>query len=228
MNQPNENNLKVYLGDTPAGEKVYLDFNEVSHLIIVGSPAAGKSVTIHRMINDLSSQSTPEQVGFVLFDPKKVELCVWRDLPNLIMPIATDREEGRERIEKVNAIMQDRLSGLTSKEQHIFVIIDELADFVVGENSGKIDNVLSSILEVGSAANIHLLAASQAPTGLFKSKKLSFSAFPYRLIGRFYSKVDSRRFLGNSDATELHSGDMFLLTPTEKTRLHIPFFVKDA
>lgn len=219
--------LRIYLGDSVAKEKVYLDFNQISHLIIAGTVAAGKTIAIHRMIDELSSHCAPEQVGFVLIDPKYVEMRMWCDLPHLVFPIAMGRKNGQAAIETLYGIMQERIAGHAPTTRHIFVMIDELADFVVGESADKTIDYLSEVLETGSKVNIHLIGATQGPSWFSKPNKLSFSSFPYRLVGRFFNKMDSKRFLGNGDASELHSGDMFLLTPTEKTRLHIPFFVKD-
>jgi len=223
MQKLKENNLSIYLGDKAAGEKVYLDFNKYPHLIAVGNVGSGKSEALHRIIEELSKNCSPEEAQFILIDPKTIDYDVWKDLPHLLSPVNKGVEAGRVAIDSAYLLMQKRISGRAGKESPIFIFIDEVVDLVIGDGKEKTIDEVNAILADGAAANIHLIVATQGPMWVFGPDKLTYEAFPYRLVGRMWSKDDSKLYLGNEDATTLDgfSGEMILATPTEQTHLHV-------
>lgn len=217
------NNLSVYLGDTATGERVYLDFDKYPHLIAAGNTGSGKSEALHRIIEELSKNCAPEQEKFILIDPKMIELDLWAGLPHLLSPVNKGVEAGRAAIDSAYLLMQERIAGRAEKDTPIFIFIDEAADLVIGDEKQKPLEEINAILADGAAANIHLIVATQGPMWVFGPDKLTYEAFPYRLIGRMWDKRDSKRYLGNEDATKLAglSGEMILATPTEQTLVHV-------
>ena len=109
MNQLNT--MIAYLGDTATGEKVYLDFNKYPHLIAIGNTGSGKSEALHRIIEELSKNCSPEEAKFILIDPKTTEYDVWKDLPHLLAPVNKDVKAGRVAIDSAYLLMQERLAG---------------------------------------------------------------------------------------------------------------------
>ena len=223
MNQPNENNLSVHLGVTPAGEKVYLDFDKCPHLIAVGNVGSGKSEALHRIIEELSKNCSPERAKFILIDPKMVELDLWAGLPHLLSPVNKGVEAGCAAIKSAYRLMQERIAGRAEKDALLFIFIDEVVDLVIGDGKQKPLDEINAILTDGAAVNIRLIAATQAPWNVFYEGGVDLEAVSYRLIGRMWDKRDSKRYLGNEDATKLAglSGEMILASPTEQKLIHI-------
>jgi len=223
MSKSNEVRLSVYLGDTTAGEKVYLDFNKYPHLIAVGNTGSGKSEALHRIIEELSKNCSPERAKFILIDPKMIELDLWAGLPHLLTPVNKGVKAGRVAIESAYQLMQERIAGRAGKDAPLFIFIDEVVDLVLGDGKEKTIDEVNAILEGGAAVNIRLIAATQAPWNVFYEGGVNLEAFSYRLIGRMWDKRDSKRYLGNEDATKLEGfrGEMILATPTEQTLVHV-------
>ena len=223
MKQNHFASSQIHFGDTAAGDKIYLDFDKYPHLIAVGNTGSGKSEALHRIIEELSKNCSPERAKFILIDPKMVELDLWAGLPHLLTPVNKGVEAGRAAIESAHQLMQERIAGRAEKDAPLFIFIDEVVDLVIGDGKEKTIDEVNAILSCGAAVNVHLIAATQAPWHVFYEGGVDLEAFSYRLIGRMWDKRDSKRYLGNEDATKLEGfrGEMILASPTEQTLVHV-------
>lgn len=222
MAQQNGIDLKVYLGNDGAGEKVYLDFEKVPHLLAFGGVGAGKTEALCRIIDELARHNAPKAVRFLLIDPKMVDFEDFLDDLHLFAPIARKPYDCKRALETAHDLMTARLAGKAPKDTHLFVVVDELADLLLGDASGENLEIITAIVQGEAGANVHFLAATQVVGGSVV-KKIPYDLFSSRLIGRMYDKKDSKRYLGDDEATQLPgcSGEMILLTSTERTRLHV-------
>jgi S-DNA-T family DNA segregation ATPase FtsK/SpoIIIE len=205
------------------------------HLLIAGSTGSGKSVAINGILASLLLQAKPSQVRLMLVDPKKVELSVYNDIPHLITPVVSDPKKAALGLKKVVAEMDRRFKLLaqegvrnidgynrlvtkrdeatkgvvSQKMPYLVVIIDELADLMMTSSvSGDVENAIVRIAQLGRAAGIHMIVATQRPsvdiiTGLIKAN------VPSRMAFAVSSGVDSRTILdGNGAEKLLGRGDM--------------------
>jgi len=222
--------LKVHLGNDATGEKVYLDFDKYPHLISVGSSGCGKSLALHRMIDELCKNNSPEQVRLFLIDSKvrefppiEGEFSVWKESPHLFAPVVRGAEAGREAMTSLCRLVRERIEGRAPKDSHLFVFIDEVWDMVREEGNQECVDAINTLVKEGAKANVHLVMVTLMTRLVFAPNRVSYEVFPYRLVGRMGLKHDSYRYLGNEDATMLYGlcGDMILATPTDQTRLRV-------
>ncbi len=219
--------LTVGLGKDITGVPIIADLTKMPHLLIAGATGAGKSVCLNTIITSMLYKTGPEQVRFMMIDPKVVELSVYNGIPQLLMPVLTDprkaalalknmvREMGRRYdlfaqlgIRDINAyhemvIKEENLEKLP----YIVVVIDELADLML-VSPGEVEDSIARLAQMSRAAGIHLIVATQRPsvdvlTGIIKANITSRIAFTVS------SQVDSRTILDMSGAEKLLGrGDM--------------------
>jgi S-DNA-T family DNA segregation ATPase FtsK/SpoIIIE len=231
--------LTIALGKDISGNPVCTDLRKMPHLLIAGSTGSGKSIFLHCAILSLIYKSTPDNIRFLMIDPKRIELSVYEDIPYLIHPVVLEpklatkalrwavREMERRyalfeeysvrNLESFNEQFEERLP-------YIVVIIDELADLMV-VSSKEVETLLTRLAQMARAAGIHLLVATQRPsvdviTGLIKAN------FPARISFQVTSKVDSRTILDVQGAERLlGAGDMLFLPPgsSHLQRIHGPY-----
>ena len=227
--------LVVPIGRGVTSGVVKVDLTKMPHLLIAGSTGSGKSVAINGILASILLQAKPSQVRLMLVDPKKVELSVYNDIPHLITPVVSDpkkaalglkkvvaemdrrfkllAEEGVRNIDGYNKLMKKRdetEKGVASQKlPYLVVIIDELADLMMTSSvSGDVENAIVRIAQLGRAAGIHMIVATQRPsvdiiTGLIKAN------VPSRMAFAVSSGVDSRTILdGNGAEKLLGRGDM--------------------
>ncbi len=219
--------LTVALGKDITGIAVIADLTKMPHLLIAGATGAGKSVCLNTIITSILYKAGPEQVRFMMIDPKVVELSIYNGIPHLLMPVVTDprkaslalrnmvREMGRRydlfarlgvrEIGTYNELaMKDEELELLS---YIVVIIDELADLML-VSPGEVEDSIARLAQMSRAAGIHLLVATQRPsvdvlTGIIKANITSRIAFTVS------SQFDSRTILDMAGAEKLLGrGDM--------------------
>ena len=238
--------LTLALGKDISGSAYMADLARMPHLLVAGATGTGKSVSVNSMILSVLYKATPEDVRFLMVDPKMLELSAYEGIPHLLAPVITDpkraagalrsvvsemgkrykamSERGAKNIEKYNQMLDDASdadNGAHKRLPLIVVIIDELADLMM--TSGKdVEECLVRLSQMARAAGIHLMVATQRPsvdvvTGLIKTN------FPARIAFQLPSKTDSRTILDAGGAeTLLGQGDMLFLPPgtSKLQRIH--------
>lgn len=230
------------LGKDITGEIVWVDLGTLPHLLIGGATGSGKSVCINSIIISILYRSFPNEVKFLLIDPKTVELVDYTGIPHLIFPTIIDLkqanlalewvvQEVRRRYEKFN---QSGVRDITTfnlergKERgeiipYLVVIIDELADLMMLAGA-KLEKIICRIAQLARATGIHLIVATQRPsvdviTGLIKAN------FPSRISFSVPSQVDSRTILDTTGAEKLVGNGDMLYSPVEASK---PFRVQGS
>ena len=192
------------VGKDIGGELVVCDLEKVPHLLIAGQTGSGKSAGLNSLIVSLLYKSSPDDLRFILIDPKRVEFSKFRGMPHLLFEKTitepgealnalkwADKEMNRRytvlqkyacsKLAEYNS-MPDVKSGKIGKLPHIVIIIDELANLMQSSVSGEIESKISSIAALARAAGIHLIVATQRPsadviTGTIKANLTSRIAF---------------------------------------------------
>jgi S-DNA-T family DNA segregation ATPase FtsK/SpoIIIE len=215
--------LNIVLGKTISGKTVIADLSGMPHLLIAGATGAGKSVCVNIIITSILFSKTPDEVKFLMIDPKVVELSHYNGIPHLVLPVVTDPQkaaialnwvvkEMEERYEKFAKTATRDLKSYNNKfpdkkMPQIVVVIDELADLMMVAPK-QVENSIARIAQKARAAGIHLIVATQRPsvdviTGLIKAN------IPSRISFAVSSSVDSRTILDEGGAEKLiGKGDM--------------------
>lgn len=248
--------LTLALGKDVSGSPYVADLARMPHLLVAGATGTGKSVSVNAMILSLLYKATPEDVRFLMVDPKMLELSAYEGIPHLITPVITDpkkaagalksivnemgrryrmlAEKGAKNIDQFNRLVEDGKAGVDGKgEGHkklpmIVVIIDELADLMM--TSGKeVEECLVRLSQMARASGIHLLIATQRPS-VDVVTGLIKTNFPARIAFQLPSRTDSRTVLDAGGAeTLLGEGDMLFLPPaTSKLQRIHGAFVSEA
>jgi DNA segregation ATPase FtsK/SpoIIIE and related proteins len=237
--QDKSQKLLVGLGRTISGEEVQVELNKMPHLLVAGSTGSGKSVCINTIIVSILLRATPDEVKFLMVDPKKVELNVYNDIPHLLAPVVTNPKKAAVALRKVVSIMEERyeifadafvrnLEGYNSyaeendleKLPYIVVIIDELSDLMVVA-AKEVEESIMRLAQMARAAGIHMVVATQRPsvdviTGIIKSN------IPSRIAFAVSSQIDSRTILDMSGAEKLvGKGDMLYLPAGEAMPIRV-------
>lgn len=224
-------NLKLALGKDIAGVPVIADLAKMPHLLIAGATGSGKTVCVNTIITSLLFNSTPDEVKFIMIDPKRVELAVFNELPHLLSPVVTDAKKVASTLDWVVGEMDSRYElfakvgvrnidlynekfGKDPKEKlpYIIIIIDELADLMMVAQS-DVEGAITRLAQLSRAVGIHIIIATQRPsvdviTGVIKAN------FPARISFKVASKVDSRTVLDINGADKLLGrGDMLFVEP---------------
>lgn len=221
-----KNNLFVVLGKDVAGTAWLYDLTRMPHLLVAGATNSGKSVCLNSIIVSLLYQNNPDELRFIMVDPKRVELPTYNGIPHLLTPVITDvnktinalkwcLNEMERRYDVLNKAGKRNIQSynLVAKEKmpYIVFIIDELADFMM--TSGKeMEASIIRLAQMSRAIGIHLILATQRPsvdviTGLIKAN------VPTRIAFSVASLVDSKTILDSSGAEKLlGQGDMLFMT----------------
>jgi len=237
--QDKSKKLLVGLGRTIDGSEVQIEINKMPHLLVAGATGSGKSVCVNTIIMSILLRATPDEVKFLMIDPKKVELNVYNDIPHLLAPVVTNPKKAAVALRKVVAIMDERyeifadafvrnMEGYNEYARkndleempYIVVIIDELSDLMVVA-SKEVEESIMRLAQMARAAGIHMIVATQRPsvdviTGVIKSN------IPSRIAFAVSSQVDSRTILDGSGAEKLvGKGDMLYLSAGENKPLRV-------
>jgi len=237
-----ETKLLFPLGKDIAGETIWVDLGSLPHLLIGGATGSGKSICINSIIISILYRAFPDEVKFLLIDPKTVELVDYIGIPHLIFPTITDVkqanyalewvvEEVRKRYEKFNrsGVRNIESFNLKMKKEeeetipYLVVIIDELADLMMLAGA-KLEKIICRIAQLARATGVHLIVATQRPsvdviTGLIKAN------FPSRLSFAVPSQIDSRTILDTTGAEKLVGNGDMLYSPVEASK---PFRVQGS
>lgn len=221
--------LTVVLGRDITGHPRMADLTRMPHLLIAGATNSGKSVCINSLICSILMRATPQQVKFLMVDPKRVELSLFQSIPHLIAPVAYDAKHAagllrwtiREMEQRYqmfadkgvrNIIGFNEISRMEGVEElpYIVIIIDELADLMM-QAAAEFEASICRIAQLARATGIHLVVATQRPsvnviTGTIKAN------IPSRIAFAVASQVDSRTILDMNGAERLvGQGDMLFL-----------------
>jgi DNA segregation ATPase FtsK/SpoIIIE-like protein len=217
-----KSNTHVALGKDVTGRPHLTDVTKLPHLLVAGSTGSGKSVCLNSIIMSLLFQNSPDELKFILIDPKRVELPVYNGLPHLLTPVITDVQKTVNSLKWAIREMDKRFDILSKvgsrdiasynnahqeKLPYIVIIVDELADLMVS-NSSEVEAVVIRLAQMARAVGIHLVLATQRPsvdviTGLIKAN------IPGRIAFAVASLMDSRTILDCSGAEKLLGrGDM--------------------
>ncbi len=240
--------LTLGLGMLINGNTFVSDLSAMPHLLIAGATGSGKSVAINCLICSILYKATPEQVRFIMIDPKRLELGLYADIPHLLTPIVTDPKQASNALNWAVKQMEERYKllaaqGVRNITQYnrlidklpepaegeepleklplIVVVVDELADLMM--TAGKeVEASLTRLAQMARAIGIHLILATQRPS-VDVITGLIKANFPSRISFRVSSKIDSRTVLdGNGAEQLLGQGDMLFLSPrtSRPMRLH--------
>jgi S-DNA-T family DNA segregation ATPase FtsK/SpoIIIE len=220
----NSGKLSIGLGVDIGGEVVVADLSKMPHLLVAGSTGSGKSVCINTMIMSVLYKAFPNEVKFIMIDPKMVELSMYNGIPHLMAPVVTEAKKASGVLHMVVIEMERRYKlfaearvrelqkyneQLTEGEPlpHIVVIIDELADLMMVAPV-EVEDSICRLAQMARATGIHLVVATQRPsvdviTGLIKAN------IPSRIAFAVSSQIDSRTILDGAGAERLLGrGDM--------------------
>ena len=228
-----EAKVPILIGEKIGGEPIVVDLYRMSHLLIGGRTGAGKSVWVNSMIYSLISRYSPEEVRFVMIDPKVMELQGYNNIPHMLAPVihnvndviraldwlVNEMKNRFQKFEEQNVINIGRFNKkikngeIAGESLPIIVcIIDELADLMM-INPRKIEILLVRLAQLGKSAGIHLIVATNHPTHDVLSE-LMISNFPSRIAFKVTSPKESRLILNFPDAEYLAGfGDMLYLMP---------------
>lgn len=236
--------LTVGLGLNVAGEPVIADIGKMPHILIAGTTGSGKSVCIHSFIATILYRATPDEVKFILVDPKRVELTQYNGIPHLLTPVIVEPDKVLSALKWAISEMDRRyklfaelgvrnidayneLSGFAAMP-YIVIIIDELADIILF-SPADVEDAICRIAQMARATGIHLILSTQRPsvdvlTGLIKAN------IPCRIAFNVSSQVDSRVIIDMPGAEKLLGrGDMLFIPPDQAKPTRIQgTFVSDG
>ena len=220
--------LSIGLGNDIYGNPVIVDLSKMPHLLIAGATGSGKSVCLNTIIVSILFKSRPDEVKFLLIDPKYVELNTYNGIPHLLSPVISDKKKASVALKKMVKEMEDRYERFAregvrdivsynelAKRQgdslkilpYIVVVIDELADIMMVAPH-DVEDAIARLAQMARAAGIHLVIATQRPsvnviTGVIKANITTRIAFAVS------SNADSRVILDMGGAEKLiGQGDM--------------------
>ena len=242
--------LTIALGKTIDGLNYVADLAKMPHLLIAGATGAGKSVGVNSLVVSILYKARPDQVKFIMVDPKRLELGLYADIPHLATPIITDPKRAAVSLKWAVHEMERRYKDLAgygvrnidgynaevkrrndleqwddNGEPHkplpyIVIIIDELADLMMV--AGKdVEDSITRLAQMARAVGIHLVLATQRPS-VDVITGLIKANFPARISFRVSSKVDSRTIIdANGAECLLGKGDMLFLPPASSQVIRV-------
>ncbi len=225
--------LPISLGVKIDGTPVFADLAKMPHLLVAGATGSGKSVGLNAFIISLIKRKKPNELKFVMIDPKRIEFSVYNDQKYMLMPVITDNSDASEalqflvdemnkRYEKLEKSLTKNIEEYNEKEggmPYIVAIVDEFSDLVLSDKT--VEKKIQILAQKARAAGIHLVLATQRPsvdvvTGSIKAN------FPSRMAFKTASGVDSKTILDTTGAEDLVGrGDaLFLAGNGELSRIH--------
>ncbi len=223
--QQSEKPLLVSLGKSIAGKSFFANLAKAPHMLIAGATGSGKSVTIHAIIASLLFRNSPEDLKFIMIDPKRVELTLYNKIPHLLTPVITEPKKAilalkwaaKEMSRRYDILEKNSMRDIDSyhknKEEdaegmpYIVIVLDELAD-IMQSYPRELEAAIVRLAQMSRAVGIHLILSTQRPsvnviTGLIKAN------VPTRVALQVSSQIDSRTILDASGAEKLlGAGDM--------------------
>ena len=229
--------LSVALGKDIFGHPKASNLAKMPHVLIAGATGAGKSVMINSMICSILFNASPNEVQFIMIDPKMVELTSYDGIPHLIAPVVSNPKKAAFALRNAVGIMEERYRLLAERKvrniesynklmkkmvqegasdvapmPYLVIVIDELADLMILAQN-EVEDSITRLAQLSRAVGIHLMIATQRPstnviTGIIKAN------LPVRISFQVASKIDSRVVLDANGAEQLlGKGDMLYLPP---------------
>jgi S-DNA-T family DNA segregation ATPase FtsK/SpoIIIE len=242
--------LTLALGKTIHGEPYHADLATMPHLLIAGSTGTGKSVGLNSMLTSILYRATPDDVRFIMVDPKRLELGMYDEIPHLLTPVVVDPKKASNALRWAVREMEERYKTLAAEgvrniEQYnrnirtalaegrpaddpespkplpfIVVVIDELADLMMVAGN-EVEESIARLAQMARAVGIHLILATQRPS-VDVITGLIKANLPSRISFRVSSKIDSRTILdGNGAEQLLGKGDMLFLPPASARHIRL-------
>ena len=221
-----QSKLRLAIGRDVSGMPVIDDLEGMPHLLIAGATGSGKSVGMNTFLLSLLYQNSPQDLKFIMVDPKRVELTPFNGIPHLLTPVITDSEKAHSSLKWAVAEMNRRYQHFAAKGyknikeynaaeerplHRIVIVIDELADLMMQANKKETESLICRIAQMARAVGMHLIIATQRPsvdviTGVIKAN------IPTRIAFTVTSGVDSRTIIDGVGAEDLLGmGDMLYL-----------------
>ncbi len=220
--------LPMVFGKDMEGKPILVDLAKLPHLLVAGATGSGKSVFINGLLTSLASTRSPQQVQFLLIDPKMVEFTMYTGLPHLISPPVTDPKRAALTLRKLVVEMEKRYQrfadeGVRNLLQYnrnhpqdqmpyIVTVIDEYADLMVIARA-DVEETVQRLTQMGRAAGLHLILGTQRPsvdvvTGVIKSNLPSRVAFHLLSVYDFKTVMDTGgpHLLGGGDGICMLNG----------------------
>ncbi len=248
-----DSKLVMGLGKTISGEPCAADLAKMPHLLVAGATGAGKSVCLNSLICSILFKATPDEVRFIMVDPKVVELMMYNDIPHLLVPVITEPKKAAEALKWAVAEMESRYQRLAklgvrnlsdynaklvrsqAEEEeegvepekplaYLVLVIDEFADLMLTAPA-EVETSLMSLAQKSRAVGIHIILATQRPSVNVITGVIKAN-FPSRIAFQVASKTDSRTILDLNGAERLLGmGDMLFLPSGqgEPIRVHGAF-----
>ena len=222
-----KSNLTFAIGKNISGDVMVGNISKLPHLLVAGTTGSGKSVCLNSLILSLMYKATPDEVKFIMIDPKMVEFKIYNGIPHLLIPVVTEAKKAAGALQWAVTEMMKRyrlFSDIGARDlatynemikdtdtpfmPQIVVIIDELADLMMIA-AKEVEESICRVAQMGRAAGVHLVIATQSPradviTGLMKAN------IPSRIALKVASSLESRIILDAGGAADklVGNGDM--------------------
>lgn len=239
--QNSDKPLLVALGRDIAGKPHYANIAKMPHLLIAGATGAGKSVTVHDLIVSLLYRKGPQELRFVMVDPKRVELTLYNDIPHLLTPVITDPKKAilalkwlaKEMDRRYDILEAEKVRDIGSYHENVFepaqkkqldddttgpepmpyivAFIDEMADLMTAYPR-ELEAAIVRLAQMSRAVGIHLVLSTQRPSVQVITGLIKAN-IPSRIALQVSSQIDSRTILDMGGAEKLlGAGDMLFLS----------------
>lgn len=239
--QNSEKPLLMSLGKGISGMSYFANLAKSPHMLIAGATGSGKSVTIHAVITSLLYRNSPDNLKFIMVDPKRVELTLYNKIPHLLTPVITDAKKSilalkwaaKEMDRRYDLLQGHSLQNIESYHKnvvepqikkakigdgdpietmpYIVIVIDELAD-IMQSYPRELESAIVRLAQMSRAVGIHLILSTQRPS-VNVITGLIKANIPTRIALQVASQIDSRTILDMSGAEKLlGAGDMLYLS----------------
>ena len=220
--------LGIVLGEDVGGRVLAYDIGKMPHILIAGTTGSGKSIFIHNILFSILFRATPQEVKFIIVDPKRVEMSHYEGIPHLLTPVVTDLDKAPsvfrwavDEVERRYKLFEQakvrNIEGYNEKSgiqvmPYIVIVVDELGEIMVRDPAG-VEKSIIRLAQLARATGVHLVLAVQRPsadiiTGLIKAN------IPCRVGFQVLSQIDSRVIIDQPGAEKLlGKGDMLFIPP---------------